>query len=362
MRYTALAVLALICLTACGKNEKSLFNAPEAEAVTIGVVYPVEANDPNTYLRQGIELAVEQINESGGVLGKRLDIHLRDDENNETTAVQIAQSFADDNITAVVGHWSSNINYTTEDIYEENGVVLVMPCATSTNLFDYDYNYIFRMCPNSYDFAESIADYIAKSGYQRIAICYSDDIYGRDFAENVERSLNSRNVIVVDRLSSLTAANASRINARWSALGCDGVVTGNLIPGVFDTIGLIRGMDGDYPIFGADNFQRLDFSANLNGDTSNLYRIENSPESMDPEFLQSFADKYGNRPDIFAVAGYEAVWLIRDAMEACGSIDATLLAEYMADLTDYPAAAGTLTYNSETGEFDGHQVHIAEFE
>lgn len=347
-----------VCISACTSRQASAPGTIDSDIIEIGVAYPVAANDSTTYLHAGIDLAVDQINEAGGILGKPLQIRLRDDQNDQSEAARIAQAFADNNITAVIGHWSSNINYMVEDIYEENGVLLVMPCAASTDLFDYDYNYIFRMFSNSIKDADALAAGLNAKGLKRVAICYSDDTYGIDFAEQAERSLSRYNIVVVDRITGLTAASAAQISDRWQAFGCEAVITSHVAPQVYDTISQIRSMEADYPIFGTDNFQRSDFAARLGGDVSNLYRTENDPLALSSEYLERFNDTYGHDPDIYATAGYASVYLIRDAMEACQSTDAAVLASYLKQLQDYPAVTGILSYNSETSEFDGSRIHV----
>ena len=151
----------------CGNAANSsgtIYNSPYADEIYIGVVYPVESIDENTYLRKGIELAVNGINADGGVLGKTLQWIIRDDQNNTHLAMQIANTFFEQGIAAVIGHWSTNICYFLTDIYEENKTVMLTLAATGMNLFENDYRYVYRMIANNQVFSEAIESIFPKPG------------------------------------------------------------------------------------------------------------------------------------------------------------------------------------------------------
>ncbi|MCL2576465.1 MAG: ABC transporter substrate-binding protein [Defluviitaleaceae bacterium] len=348
----------LVFFTACGNSAVTVFNNIGDDEIHIGVVYPVALRDRDTYLRQGIELAVEQINAEGGVLGRSLRTVIRDDENDAHIAMQIANTMYEQGITAVVGHWSTNICYFVADVYQENRVVMITPAATGTNLFEYKSHYIFRMGSNHDIYAEAIARHMSEEGFSRAAIFHSDDEYGNDFALNIERALSKENIIVIDRITNISPASIDSIMARWNAFDCDGVVVAALMPGIIEPIQLIRGANRDIPIFGADNFYRTNFSSYFEGYMENIFKAAFDFDSLCGNFHEKFRETYGHDPDIRAISGYAAVRLIADAMEAAGTTDSTAIADFLSQLENHPTVFGKLSYNEISHEFENFNVGI----
>ena len=81
---------------------------------------------------------------------------------------------------------------------------------------------------------------------------------------------------------------------------------------------------------------------------------------LDSEFLQEFYETYGRSPDVRAVAGYDSVHLLASAMEAVGGIDATAIAAYISSISGYRAVSGALTFDKDSGEFEGFRVIVRE--
>lgn len=356
-----LSALFAISSAACGDSAapgKTAYNSPESEDIHIGISYPAALMDGDTYFRKGVELAVNTVNNNGGVLGKTLKTVIRDDQNDANIAMQIAETFYEQGITAVVGHWGTNICYFVEDIYEENKVVMLMPAATGTNLFETDYRYVYRMIADNRFFAEVLAEHMASAGLTRIAVYYSDDEYGSDFSAIVEKELAKRQIDVIDRVTSITAVNAKTVMERWQAFGCDGVLMAAVPPEIIEPIRLIRDSDRKLPIFGADNFDRTTFIDAMSRDSGGIYIASFQMESLDTAFLEAFRASYGHNPDTHALSGYEAVFLLRDAIQAAGTTDGTAIAEYLSGLKDYKTVSGIRSYNPETQELDGYAATV----
>jgi branched-chain amino acid transport system substrate-binding protein len=347
------------CSRGNGKVER--YNTPEAEVITIGVAYPAATWDKESYYRDGLELAVKEVNESGGVLGKPMDLLIRDDRGDSRVAQQIAETFYDTGITAVIGHWSSDVCYFVEDIYEERKVVMLSASAGSTRLFEFEYQYVFRIVVNNLVYAQTLAEFAEQNGIRRPAIYYAEDTYGTDLAEMAENELTKRQIPVVDRLTSITPSNVKEVIHRWRAFGCDALIMADILDGLTEPVRLIRDAGADFPIFCVENFDQSTFISEIAGYTDNLYSTVYGTEDMDGTFLENFRSAYDRNPNIFEVAGYEAVYLLADAMNAEGSIESGAIVRYLRSLQDYPSVMGHISYNPHTQEFDGQRMRVKTF-
>ncbi len=331
------------------------FALANGEEIQIGVAYPT-AIDSDTNFIKGVLLAKEKINATGGVSGKSIDFVIRDDENDATTARQIAQAFVDSGIQAVIGHWGSNVCTVVEETYETNHVVMLSPAATSVSLLKPSQNYIFRMIATNAGTAEALAQAFKKLGYENIAIYFSDDVYGVTFSQTVERALHDVGIHVIDRVNTLSTAAMETIGDRWQAFGCDGVVIAAVMPQAAQAIDYIRSLPVAYPIYGAENLARSGVSASLGGNLENIFCV--TYDQIDPAFTSSFFEAYGENPDVFAVTGYQSVILICNAMKATGKTDAASIAGYISSLNDYSSIAGILNFDPDTHEIQGQSLAL----
>lgn len=359
-QFYLFSIMIITILSACARQRKTteLYNNPDAETVSIGVAYPVSQWDPISDYRQGIELGVSEINRAGGVLGKPLSLVIRDDQDDARTAMQIAETFHDMGITAVVGHWSSDVCYYVEDIYEEREMIMISPYANSRAIFEFEYNYIFRAIASSTSYALALAEYAHEQGYKRMAIYYTENTYGSDNALAMEEELSKRRIAVVDRITSLSPANSGDLLRRWRAFGCEGVIISAAFSEGAGVVKDIRDAGGSYPIFLTDGFDYKNFEDIMAGYTENLYAIMYSTEDMDAVFLRRYRDAWGHDPAIYEVSGYQALWLLAEAISACGTLNNADLSVWLKGLKEHPSVMGTFSYNPQTQEFDGRRLRV----
>ncbi len=326
--------------------------------IKIGIVYPEAAIDEDTFYREGLMMALEAINASGGALGRQLVPVFKDDGNDITNGLIIGQSMIDEGVAAVIGHWSSNVCFVARDLYEAAHLPMISPAATAGRLMDGDVQFTFRTIPGCQAYANALARDMAARGLRRIAIYYTDDVYGFAYANYLEKSLSDLGVAVADRVTSVSPQSAQRVADRWTAFGVDGVFIAATMPDAADAIHLIRSMHPTFPVYGAENFDRMSFRAELDGDASRTYAAGFDLAEIDQAFLRAYREKFGHDPHVFTITGYMAVMMLKDAFEAVGGTDGDAVAAYLRSLKDYPSIGGALSYDPATKEFTGHALTV----
>ena len=160
--------------------------------LTIGLLLP--SSDP--IMGQGLieasNIAVERINEAGGVLGRQVRIVEQDEGLGDSGAAGVAALLANDpQIDAVVGPASSLTALNELDALVSAGVMSCSPTATALALDDFpDNELFFRTAPSDSLQALAIADLAQRTGVQNIAVAHVDDAYGRPFAGAVSDALS----------------------------------------------------------------------------------------------------------------------------------------------------------------------------
>jgi branched-chain amino acid transport system substrate-binding protein len=346
---------AAIFLSGCGKNTNDVTGT-----LKIGLSYPAAIVDSSTYLREGLDFALTKINSTGGVLGRPVEILFIDDKDDPNIAMQVVDNFSNNGIQVVIGHWSSDVCYYAEDIYEKESIVMLSPNATSTNLFHDAYKYIFCMLPNNDEFARYMAEFAAREGLRRISVFYNDDEFGRDLAWETERAFKRYGILVVDRVSVLTAVSAETIFYRWDAFGCDGVIVAADLIEAIEPIRLIREYYPDIPILSSESGNKQTTRDALGSAARKVFTTNYDLSAIDPEFYQAYIKTFSHDPDMSAITAYVILYLLTDAMNRTQRTDSGAIAEWLKSIRDYDTVMGRISYNEATHSFEGQPVYIVE--
>jgi|WetSurMetagenome_2_1015567.scaffolds.fasta_scaffold02841_7 outer membrane protein OmpA-like peptidoglycan-associated protein/ABC-type branched-subunit amino acid transport system substrate-binding protein len=176
-------------LSGCSQSE-----TPEtSDTINIGVAWPRGEND----FIEGAELAVQEINEAGGVLNKKIKLIIDEreaavvktlktasslalGENSKEIAREIARSFVEydkkNKLTAVIGHRFSSMAIAAANIYQQNNMLYIAPTATEVALATLNFDNVFRMLPNNEELGQQLAFYANNQRYKKIVVLgeYSD--------------------------------------------------------------------------------------------------------------------------------------------------------------------------------------------
>ncbi|MGF1646866.1 MAG: ABC transporter substrate-binding protein [Kineosporiaceae bacterium] len=141
----------------------------------------------------GVELAVQEINENGGVLGA--DVVKIDSDSGDTTtdiATQSTTRLLGEGVDAIIGAASSAVSFTVIDQVTGAGVVHFSPANTSPDFTDYDDNGLyFRTAPSDVLQGRVMGDLLVQDGNLNVALLVLDDPYGTGLAENIQISLEA---------------------------------------------------------------------------------------------------------------------------------------------------------------------------
>jgi ABC-type branched-subunit amino acid transport system substrate-binding protein len=362
MNVRILLALALLALAGCmrEKSEESL-NTPEAAVVSIGAAYPISILDEQTHYRWALETAMEEVNGKGGVMGKPLDLVFRDDRNDARTAMQIAETFYNMGITAVIGHWSSGVCYYVEDIYEERGIVMLTPGANSSVVFEQEFQNIFRIIPDDSVYAAAMAEYASLQGFRGMAIYYADNTFGSSMAMAMERELAKRGIMIFDRISGISPVNAAAVMRRWRAFGCDGIIAATDVSVTMDALRRIRDAGVTSPVFlTSSSFHSRSFEEAMAGYIEDVYMFEYASNLDGSDFVQNYIKTWNDYPSICEISAYAAVHLLTNAINTCRTLDSRDLSAWLKNLNGYPVISGDISYNKQTQEFDGQRLQVKE--
>jgi ABC-type branched-subunit amino acid transport system substrate-binding protein len=151
----------------------------------------------------GVQMAVEEINEAGGVLGKPVELTEGDSGDTTTdTAVQTVTRELQEKVDAIIGAASSSVSASVIDQIVEAGVTQISPANTSKQFSDYDDKGLyFRLGPSDILQGQVLAEIIANEGHASLVILNFDDDYGNGLADDLKASFEAGGGEVVDTIT-----------------------------------------------------------------------------------------------------------------------------------------------------------------
>lgn len=338
------AVLALT-LASCSKAESN--------SVKIGGIFPLSGQVAvyGVECKNGVDLAIEEINAAGGINGKPVVLVSEDDEGNPDKTVNAFKKLSTkDGVKVVIGSLTSGCTQAITTLSQASKVVQVAPAATAPAITDAG-DFIFRACFID-PFQGTVGGKFAAEtlGKKRAAILYDiGNDYSVGLADNFKIAFTKAGGSIVSEES--YATNDKDFNAQLTKIknANPDVV---YLPDYYGTVALIakqlRAQGINVPMVGADGWDGLTSNAGdevLGGYYSNHYAVD-STEPAVKKFVESFRAKYNKDPNSFAALGYDCVYLIRDAIVAAGAEDSIAVRDALAK-TDGDYVTGHLTFDEK---------------
>jgi branched-chain amino acid transport system substrate-binding protein len=345
-----ISALVFIALTGC----KAKANSGSNDTIAIGGIFPLSGSvaEYGIEARHGIELAIDEINALGGVLGKRIVLIAEDDEGNPEKSVNAFNKLtAKDKVKIIIGSLTSGCTIAITSKAQQQQVVLMAPAATAKEVTDAG-DFIFRACFLD-PFQGTVGGRFAAQdlGAKQAAILY-------DISNDYSVGLKDNFIIAFQNSGGTIVANDSYntgdvdFNAQITKLKATNPDLVYL-PDYYGVVALIakqlREKGIETPLVGGDGWDGLAKTAGdevLNGFYSNHY----AADSTDPKvqnFVRSFTARYRSIPASFAALGYDSMYLIRDAIEKAGTATDSVAVKDALAATNGSYVTGQLSFDAK---------------
>jgi len=343
------AVAGVLALAACG----TAFAAPKATTIKIGGIAPLSGAVAvyGVECKNGIDLAVAEINAAGGINGQKIEFVCEDDEGDAAKSVSAYKKLVTrDRTRLIIGSLTSGCTIAVTSQAQANKVVQIAPAATATAVTDAG-NYIFRTC-----FIDPFQGRVGGKfsadnlGAKKAAILYDiGNDYSVGLMENfVDEFTKQGGKIVAKESYGTGEKDFNAIITKVKAANPDVVY----LPDYYSTVALIakqlRAQGVKTPIVGADGWDGLTENADdsvLNGYYSNHYAADSDSPAVQ-NFVKNFEAKYGKKPNAFAALGYDAMYMLKDAIVKAGTVDAAKVRDAL-EKTDGDYVTGHIKFDEK---------------
>jgi len=279
---------------------------------------------------EGYQLCIKDLNAKGGLLGRKAELVMYDDQSLPATAVRLYEKLiTEDKVDAVMGPYSSAISEAVANVTEKYKKVMVAPLAATTSIFKKGRKYIFMVITPAENYLDGLIDMAAKRGLKTVAIIHEDTLFPKaSAAGTVEAAKKKGMQVVLQEAYPKGNTDFSALLVKIKAANPDVIAAGTYFD---DAVAITRQMK-------ELNVNPKMFGLTVGGDLPEFYDLlkqnaeyvygstqwdESLPYPGQKEFLAAYKAKFkGQEPSYHTAAGYAGCLIYAEAVKKAGSLDA----------------------------------------
>ena len=341
--FLLVALTVLPAITSCSKKVQTGIPVGQFGSLTGAQATFGESSD------KGVQLALEEINGSGGVLGQQIRLITRDNQSKPgETSTTVRELITRDKVVALIGEVASGRSLEAAPIAQRSGIPMISPSSTSEKVTEAG-DHIFRVCFIDPFQGKVCAKFARGLGVTKAAIL--TDV-SKDYSLGLTKSFRTE-----------FAKGGGVITGEQSYSGGDkdfsaqltAIKAGNpqviFLPAYYTEAPLIirqaRQLGIMVPFIGGDGWDSPELVA-VGGDSVEGCYFSNhfSNQSTDPKvtsFVTAYRKKYGSDPDAISALGYDALLILADAMKRAGTTDPAKVNAAITTTKDFPGVTGKIT-------------------
>lgn len=343
--FMVILLIGLAALGGFGCQKKS-------DAVKIGVAGPMTGDQSKFGMdfKNGVTLAVEEWNAKGGVLGKKIELVISDDQHDPKQAVSVANKMMNEGVAGVIGHFNSSCSIPASDVYDRSGVPMISPGSTNPQLTEKGYKGVFRVCGRDDQQGKVGADYVTgQLKLKRVAVLHDKTTYGQGLADEFKKALGDKTEVVFyggivqgDKDFKGVLTTVKRENPELIFFG-----------GIYPEAGLMvrqaKEIGLQAPFMSGDGSIDPKFIeiAGAKAAEGTYLTFSPDPQNMPTakEFVEKYRTKYGELGP-YSIYAYDAANTMLNAMKEANSAEGKLIMGKLHSM-EFNGALGTIKFNEK---------------
>ena len=351
----------VLSLAACGGSKDTASTTDSSAASSAEAsgsdTFKIGATGAAIYgnaVKNGIQIAVDEINEAGGINGYQIDYNFQDDEHDAEKAVNAYNNLKDWGMQVLIGTTTSAPCIAVVEKTHADNMFQITPSGTAVECVQYDNAY--RMCFSDPTQGTESAKYIGENGMaQKVAVIYdSSDVYSTGIYEAFAAEAENQpfDIVSVEAFTADAKTDFSVQVQKSKDAGADLL----FMPFYYTEASLVLaecnkqgyeptffGCDGMDGILGVENFD----TALAEGLTFLAPFVAKSEDEQVQSFVSKYEAAYSETPNQFAADAYDCVYVVKAAIEAAGATPDMSVS----DLCDaMKEAMASVSYSGITGK------------
>lgn len=337
------------------------------KTIKIGAIGPLTGESSIGGLDElaGKQMAIEEVNAKGGILGKKIELFSEDDASQPSQSASAAMKLINQNgVVAIIGAHNSPCTLAVMEVLTKQSIPMITPGSSSPKVTSIDNEWIARSFPSDAIQASSLVNYAAnKMGAKRIGIIYVNDDFGKGGYEAVKSAAEKNGVTVTvaesfmgedkDMRTQLTKIKSSNVDALF--IWCQ-YVPGSLIMKQAREMGWDIQFCGSTGIVHPKTFELAGKA--YEGTVQTVPFIPNVPDPEKQAWVKRYEEKFNRKPSQNSARAYDATMILLEAIKNAGSTDPKAIRDAMRNTKDFPGLQGKITIEPKTGEYIGEVMIV----
>ena len=332
----------------CGSKESG-------DTIKVGANFELTGNVANygNATIEGLQLAIDEANEAGGINGKKIELVSVDDKSEAAESINAATKLiSDDDVKVIVGPATTGLVLAETQTATDAKVPIIAPCATSPEATVENGKvkpYVFRSCFIDPQQGEVMATFAAKELKAKTAVIYVDN--SSDYSKNLAKVFKEKfeaagGKVVMEEAFLQKDQDFKATLTKLKTANADVM----FVPAYYEEVGKIvkqaREMGINSAILGTDGWDDTKVVDIAGADALNNTFFSTHYSEKDAEvqgFIEAYKKKYNRAPNVFAALGYDAGKMLVDALKRAGSGDTEKIREALEATKDLKVGTGTIS-------------------
>lgn len=364
MKLSVLMLAFVMLFTACGNNNAANENENvESDEIIIGALGPLTGNVAiyGIAATNGTKIAIDEINEAGGILGKQVKLILEDEKGDAQEAMNVYNKLVEDGAVAIIGDITSGPTLAIADLANRDNMLLITPTGTQLDITEGRPS-VFRVAFTDPFQGRMLAQYAKDTLGASTAgiLANTSNDYSQGVKEAFMAEAENLGLEIVANESYGAADRDFRVQLTTIASQNPDVL---LIPDYYETIALIapqaREVGIESQFIGPDGWDgitaQLTTGLSDEGLTAealqsvegaiftNHYSLDDPNENIQ-NFIAKYNELHGENPASFSALGYDAAYMVKQAIEEAGSTDSDAIIDAMKNI-NYEGLTGSIKFD-----------------
>jgi branched-chain amino acid transport system substrate-binding protein len=346
----------VLALSACGSGGA----AADDDTIRIGYIGGASGFSAafGVPTRQGVEAAAEDINDDGGILGRKVEIVVADDKGDPNASQTAMRRLASDGIQFVVSGSSSAATLAHQGVAASNEVLVVSPIGSDPAIVENQEGtpWYFVNVPSNDQLGEAVAQHaVDDPAIESVAVFERDDAYGVSTSEGFTETAEPGGLTITDVITYAVDKKefgsdlVKALGKNPDAIFLSGYAEDSgLIAKQARAAGFSGALLGTSPMT-ADQYVEVAGSSAADGtfvSTASALLVESNADAEQLEFAEVWTEENGTRPNDYQLAAYDSLYALKHAIESADSVDPTKARDALLDV-EFDGVSGLVGFDDQ---------------
>ncbi|MGO9307516.1 MAG: ABC transporter substrate-binding protein [Spirochaetia bacterium] len=352
-------IVFVVCLVLAASVSLSAF---AADPIRIGAIFAVTGPAANLGLPESrtLQMLVDQANASGGILGSRIELVLKDSQGNTEKAVSFAKQLVEENqVLAIIGPTTSGESMALKGYANENEQILIS-CAAAATIVNPVAKWVFKVPQMDSFAAQAIFTTMKKLGLSRIGVVVSNTGFGQGGKAQLEKLAPQNGIsVAITEVYDSTATDLTAVLAKVKAQKVQAVVNWSVEPAQSLVPKNMKQMGFDVPLFQSHGFGNIAFvtAAGRAADgiifpagrllVADALPANHPQKQVLTAYKKAYETKFGDDVSTFGGHAYDAFLILTEAIRKAGGTDKFKVRDAIEGLKGVVGTAGVFNFSPD---------------